>query len=126
MIPQHTYVYRARPIRVIDGDTLALCVSLGFGMAKLDDDNHFRVQGVNCPEVRGPTRGAGLAAKAFTMVWLGLPGPEDWPLIIQTQRLQSGEARTFERWVAAIYRVSDEHSLAEDLIAAGHGVASKG
>lgn len=132
MIPEKLWVYRARPQRVIDGDTVALEIDLGFGISKASGDNHIRVRGVNCPEVHGQTTAAGLAASSFTRVWTATADDissrrgEDWPLIIQTEQLEGAETRTFERWVADIWRVSDGHSLADDLLAAGHAVVMKG
>lgn len=124
-MPAHLWTYRGRPLRVIDGDTISISVDLGFGISKASADNHFRIQGVNCPELHGATREAGLAAALFTKDWLA-DAAGDWPLVIQTQRLKSGEARTFERWVAAVWRAIDGASLADALIASGHAVASHG
>lgn len=126
MIPALLWTYRARGERVIDGDTVALVVDAGFGIFKGRTDNHFRIKGVNCPEVHGDTREAGLAAASYTAAWLtaACAAPGDWPLIIQTERLSSDqEARTFERWVADIWRVIDGANLADDLLAFGHAVA---
>lgn len=101
-----------------------MCVDLGFGIEKASADNHFRLLGVSCPEVRGAERVAGLAAKAFVVDWM--VATEQWPLIIQTERIRNAEVRTFERWVASVWRVSDGASLSDALIASGHGVPSKG
>lgn len=120
-IPAVLWTYRARLDRIIDADTVALEIDLGFGVVKAGADNHVRVKSVNAPELHGATREAGLAAKTYAEIWFaGLPG--DWPLIIQTERGKDQETRTFERWVAQIFRISDGHSLADDLLASGHAV----
>ena len=57
------YTYDCFLVRVVDGDTVYLDVDLGFHIrATLD----FRLAGLNCPEIDGPTRPAGLAAKTET------------------------------------------------------------
>lgn len=44
------YEYKAKVVRVIDGDTIVLDVDLGFNM-KITDE-HFRLVGLNTPSLR--------------------------------------------------------------------------
>jgi len=110
--------YRAAVERVIDGDTVELSIDLGFDVSIT---RSVRVAGVNCPEVRGGTpesRAAGDRAAAFTWAWLTDQGGvlDEWPLTVVTSK-----ERSFARYVGDIRRGGV--SLADALIAAGHGTA---
>ena len=61
------YEYQARVIRVIDGDTIELDIDLG---CHVHVTRMARLRGVNCPELTGDNREAGLAAKQYTETWL--------------------------------------------------------
>lgn len=62
------YQYRATLHRVVDGDTVDVCVDLGFHLVQT---MRLRLNGVNTPEVRGPEREEGLRATAFVEETLG-------------------------------------------------------
>lgn len=51
---------RAMVRRVIDGDTVEVMIDQGFGSSQVVT---LRLLGINAPEVNGPTRDAGRAAK---------------------------------------------------------------
>jgi len=54
------YVYKARVVRVIDGDTFEADVDLGFRVSlRLG----CRLDGIDAPEVRGETRAPGMVSK---------------------------------------------------------------
>lgn len=127
-MPEVLFTYQARLEEVQDGDTLALIIDEGFGDWKAGDDNHFRIKGVNCPEIRGPERPRGLAAKAFVQNWLdeAARSSDPWPLVIRTERLRGHQVRTFARYVAEAWRKSDGANLADAIVAAGHGVYAEG
>ena len=58
------YEYKAKLVKVVDGDTVDLDVDLGFHMtARI----RFRLARINTPEVRGKEKEAGLLAKAFVL-----------------------------------------------------------
>jgi len=61
-----TYVRNAILLRVIDGDTVDLRIDLGF---RVWIEQRVRLLGVDCPEMTGPTRAAGMAAKTATEMW---------------------------------------------------------
>lgn len=61
------YVYRVEQIRVIDGDTLAVEIDLGF---RLSYHVSVRLEGINTPEITGPERSAGLVVKMFVQEWV--------------------------------------------------------
>ena len=54
--------YQATIVRIVDADTAIVQISLGF---RLYQEMPLRLFGINAPEIRGPSRPAGLAAKAF-------------------------------------------------------------
>lgn len=54
--------YRAVVQRVIDGDTVEVYLDLGFEVTRTI---HVRLSRINAPEIRGESREAGLAAKAY-------------------------------------------------------------
>jgi endonuclease YncB( thermonuclease family) len=84
------YEYTARLTRVVDGDTVWLSVDLGFGVhVNLD----FRLYGIDTPEVVGPTRTAGLAAKAELERLLALG----------SLRIVTYKADKYGRWLAELF-----------------------
>jgi micrococcal nuclease len=113
------YEYKARVIRVIDGDTVELLVDLGFGVHKKDK---FRIYGIDTPEVRYRRRGltdeeweaeklAGKAASAYASELL----PLDAEVIVHTHKDDQGK---YGRYLAEIK--IGEMDYAEEMIKAGH------
>ncbi len=125
--PTHRWVFPARTIRVLDGDTADLELDLGFGMRLAqtpDKRNRFRLYGVDCPETnRAETREAGLAAKAYTNAWMADAevgaelGGWAWPLRVEVIGFDN-----FGRILCRVWRVSDGRQLNADLLASGHAV----
>jgi micrococcal nuclease len=103
------YRYRAALTRVIDGDTYVLAVDVGFRTAVTIN---ARVRGFNAPELHGAEAAAGQAAKAAAEVLL----TNARAIGVETYR----DEQSFARWVADVY--VDGASIAEALIASGHGV----
>ncbi len=123
-MPAHRWIFPGSALRVLDGDTADLLLDLGFGMRLSqtpDKRNRFRLHGVDTPETnRAETRGAGLAAKAYTTVWLNdaaLLHPE-WPLVVEVLGFDN-----FGRVLCTIWRKRDGRCLNTDLIEAGHAAA---
>lgn len=109
------YIRRVRPVRIIDGDTVVMDVDLGYGVTSR---HSVRVLGVDCPEVRGDDREAGLRAKAYTERWLlnDCDPSAPWPYL-----MRSVKADSFGRYLGDIYTVTDLH-LAQALLDSGHAV----
>ncbi len=100
------WMYQAKPVRVIDGDTVDLTVDVGF---RHFTTQRFRLLGVNTPE-RGKTDYD--TARNFTVEWLfELSG--EWPLQIESKKSDS-----FGRWLVTIYNKNFE-CLNEELISKG-------
>lgn len=122
MIPA-PFTYRARLVRVIDGDTYDLICDLGFGLQHGHASQlPFRVRllGVDTPELRRGSvehRAAGRAATEYVRHWFAAAGPIEWPLILRTTKDDS-----FGRWLGELWRAADGASLADDILDSGHGV----
>jgi len=110
--------YRARCLKVIDGDTLELLIDTGFRTTRTE---RVRLLGVDTPELRSSDpeeRERAQAAKTYVEDWLFPDSTahfDEWPLLIYSQKGDS-----FGRWLAEVQRNGSD--LASDLIDAGHGV----
>lgn len=119
-MPSQHWVFRARVLRVVDGDTCDLEIDVGLHGRRVE---RMRLLGVNAPEVHGPTRPAGLAATQYALSWLdsAATSPDPWPLIVQTSR-----SDVFGRFLSTVWRCLDGRCLNADLLAAGHAVPFRG
>lgn len=100
------YHYDIEIQRVIDGDTLAVVVDLGFNVYHR---THLRLHGINCPEMSGP--GGREARDAVVARWAGggratasIKGPDKYG----------------GRWLAVVY--FNGESLNDWLVSNGHAV----
>ncbi len=113
--PDHTWIYRARILRVIDGDTMEVLIDVGFHGTQTEQ---LRLLGVNAPETRGPERPRGLEATAWVTRWVEAHrGHGDWPFLIQTERDDA-----FGRYLAVVWAWDEALSLNAQLVAAGQAV----
>jgi endonuclease YncB( thermonuclease family) len=114
------YFYRADYQRIVDGDTVVLNVDLGMRVAA---QHSIRVADVNCPELfNGNDRDAGVAAREFTQLWfVQRMWTEPWPFLIRTHK----DSQSFNRYVADVWCARTGESLADAIIAAGHGVPAQ-
>lgn len=109
------YRFKAKCVRVIDGDTYEMDVDLGFYVGY---KTSIRIRGVDTPETHNtPAESeehkAGLKAKARVMQLI-----EGKQVILKTEKLK----RTFERWVADVYFTGadgKEYSIAEIIVQEG-------
>lgn len=123
LIPTQLWNYNARPYDIfgvashsVDGDTVEFMIDRGMHeYAYL----RLRLLGINAPEVHGNTKILGLAAKQYTINWLqaAIVLNLQWPLRIHTEKDDS-----FGRYLAYIWRLSDEHCLNDDLLESGNAV----
>ena len=110
------YIRNATVVRVIDGDTIVMDVDLGFSISTRQT---IRVLGVNCPEMHGATKEAGLRAKECTVAWLMQAGPD-----IQIRTILQKEKDSFRRILADV--CSGRESLSAALLSAGHAIPFHG
>ena len=99
-------------IKVVDGDTIDLMVDCGFETHR---KIRCRLLGVNCPEVKGPTKSAGDVATEYTRQWLA----DHAPLLIQSRRVKTSDA--FHRYLVTIWG-EDGACLNDDLLATHNAV----
>ena len=102
------YHYRAKLIRVIDGDTVVLEIDVGFHMTT---KQHIRLLGIDAPEKRGESKEAGMLAKEHLIKLLeGID-----ILIVYTEKSDS-----FGRWLGTLY--TEGHDINQAMIDDGHAV----
>ncbi len=115
--------YRARCIRVVDGDTVDLVVDLGFHCSLT---GRFRLLGIDTPELHAadPTlRARAVEAKAHLLASIG----ETWDGTTWALRLTDvrHDPDNFGRWLAVLWKHDDaavEQNVNQDLISAGLAV----
>lgn len=109
------YQYRAKLLRVIDGDTVDIEVDLGF---KIFHDIRVRLGGVNAPE---KNTSEGMAAKAFVIMWFADPVKAGLPIDVYTRK---DSTEKYGRYLADIY--CNGESLCQAMLAAGFAVPYDG
>jgi|SRR5215510_2739161 len=112
-MPTQNWTFKAKLIRVVDGDTIDLEIDIGLHGRRIE---RMRLLGINCPEMHGDARPAGLAAKDYTSKWLESLDV-DWPLVISTYK-----SDVFGRYLAVVWRRSDGSCLNDDLVASGNAI----
>lgn len=91
---QSLYRYRARLVRVVDGDTVRVQLSLGVFCYR---EVSIRIAGIDAPELfSGDHRDAGLASRVHLQELLA--DADDGVLFVRTYK----DARSFDRYVADI------------------------
>lgn len=106
------FEYRARILRVIDGDTVEAEIDLGFQVSLTAT---LRLAGIDTPEVRGPEQIEGRAATAYLELLLDkLAGPER-EVSVHTRRDRTGK---YGRYLAEL--IVGTRNLNEALVEAGH------
>lgn len=109
-----TYIYKAKVIRVIDGDTIDVRLDVGF-------DTHIfkrlRLLGIDTWELRGDEREQGLVAKEFVESRMRLSKDE---VYVQTEMDGEGKYGRVLAWVWT-ESVVGETCLNEELLEYGHG-----
>lgn len=101
------YEYKAKVIKIVDGDTIDCNVDLGFYMtAKI----RFRLARIDTPEVRGAEREDGLLAKQWLIDLLNQHNNE---IIVRTAK--TGK---YGRWIGEI--IIGEMNVNDELVKTGH------
>ena len=102
------YVYAARCVQVIDGDTLDLDIDLGFHVTLRQ---RVRLRGIDTPELRGKDKDRAVAARTEVTIWTD--GVE---LLIRTEL---DEADKYGRLLAEIWVDGLATSLSDHLVERG-------
>ena len=110
------YEYRARIVRVIDGDTVEAEVDLGF---HISTRMTMRLFGINTPEIKGVSRPEGRASRDFLIQLIDTHTHGTGELTIRTQK---DATEKYGRLLATL--LADNVNLNEALIAAGHAVVA--
>ena len=90
--------YRARCIKVVDGDTLDLEVDIGFHLREI---GRFRVLDINTAELhdKDPAKRAlAVKAKETVIELMKTPVGVEWPLLISTEK----DPDNFGRWLVGV------------------------
>lgn len=98
-------------VETVDGDTVDLEVTWEPAHTATE---RVRLLGVDTPEVKGATRDAGLAAKAYVVAWLADSGPTE---LVVCRPARDSFGRLLGRVVSQI-----KGDLGAALLAAGHAV----
>ena len=106
------YEYKAKVIRVIDGDTIAFAVDLGCDVTV---NLTVRLANVDCPEAGSQ---AYHDARLFTLNWLSAAGDHVMLHTIKDKREKYG------RYLGEVYGIGKH--LNADLVAEGHAVRYTG
>jgi micrococcal nuclease len=110
------YQYKAKVIRIVDGDTLEVELDLGFSI-KLKE--RLRLDGVDTPEIYGVlkesnTYAEGMVAFALTKEWLE---KTNYEIVVETFKKEK-----YGRYLAKVFSTIDSKSLTlnEFLISRGY------
>ena len=102
------YVYAARCVQVIDGDTLDLDIDLGFFVTLRQ---RVRLRGIDTPELRGKDKDRAVAARTEVTIWTD--GVE---LLIRTEL---DETDKYGRLLADVWVDGLATSLSDHLVERG-------
>ena len=94
------YWYRAKCLRIVDGDTIQAAVDLGMSIGIVKET--FRLYGINTPEIRGSAKEAGLKSKAYVESKIA-----DKEIMIKTHKDKKG---SFSRYLAVVWYWENEES----------------
>ena len=103
------YIYRAKIVRVYDGDTVTAEVDLGFDIKR---KMTIRLAGINTPELYGEEREKGLLARDYLASRI-----LDREVTIKTKKDKKGK---YGRYIAIIYLNGEDINL--DLVRANYAV----
>jgi len=97
--------YRAKVLKVNDGDTLTLLIDQGFSSRQ---EEAIRLADVSAPELNEP---GGYYSLMFTQDWIGrLRYYANWPILVRTQpnsNPEPTERRSFVRYIGTIVSMAE-------------------
>jgi len=106
------YDYRAQVKNIVDGDTLDVCVDLGFHMRR---DIRLRLKGIDTAETYGVDKDSkeykqGAEQTEYVKQWCAVDTDTEWPFIVRTEKKGS-----FGRYLATVTRQADGRELTDAL-----------
>jgi micrococcal nuclease len=109
------YLYRAKVVNIVDGDTIDVDIDVGFYV--WIKDQRIRLFGIDSPERKAPTLSEWKAAKAYLTDLID--GKE---IILQTVKGKDGADRrgSFGRWLGTVYLNGSD--INQQMIDTGHAV----
>lgn len=123
MSDQWRFLYRARFVRAVDGDTIQMLLDDG---RRRYGDEDIRVKDLWCPERGEPGYAEATAEARDWHLTVALTSPHEWPFMVELlKRPRAGdETRSLTRYVGDIY---DEHlnSFANWMVANGYGTVTR-
>ena len=87
------YCYKAKCVKVYDGDTITLDIDLGFNLKMLSQK--VRLLGINTPEIRGKAKKAGLVSRDRLRELI-----DGKDVVMLSHKDRTGK---YGRWLATIY-----------------------
>jgi len=87
------YWYKAKCVKVVDGDTIYCDIDLGFGVWL--HKQIIRLSGIDTPEIRGEEREEGLKVKGFVEVNI-----LNRDVVLETYKDKKGK---YGRWIAEVW-----------------------
>ena len=113
---KHLYWYRARLVRIIDGDSIEVIIDMGLGIHKEED---IRLARIDAYEIRGEEKIKGHKAKDFV---------EDYLHGVATVLLTIYKRDKYGRLIAEVLvpKAGDHSNLSDALLESGHAVIYKG
>ena len=116
------FVFPFEVVKIIDGDTIRVNLDLGFRVGMTEQT--LRLLRVNTPETKGPTREAGMRAKAFTAGWL----KSHTNLVMRSRKVEPGHAveDSFGRYLVEVYgddEKGEQTCLNDALLFTGNAVS---
>lgn len=100
------YEYRAKVVKVYDGDTITVDIDLGFGVWLKKQS--IRLLGIDTPEIRGDERPDGLIVRDILREWILYK-----EIIVITKKDSKGK---YGRWLGEIYPIDYLKKESDDSI----------
>ena len=111
------YKYKAKIVRIVDGDTIDIVVDLGF---KITTNQRLRLKGINTPETYNVKKDSeeykkGMAAKEFVIQRVEA---NNYEAIIDTDK----DTGKYGRYIAVIWLADNTTSLNDELVEKGYAL----